>query len=86
MSASSEAAVVLPAHLHARPAGQVVQVAARFEAQVEIEYAGKVANARGVLGVMALGATAGTTVTLRATGPDAAEAVDAVAAVLTEAR
>ncbi|GAA4447012.1 HPr family phosphocarrier protein [Phytohabitans houttuyneae] len=86
MSASSEAAVVLPAHLHARPAGQVVQAAARFQAQVEIEYAGKVANARGVLAVMALGATAGTTVTLRATGPDAAEAVDAVAAVLTEAR
>ena len=86
MSASSEAAVVLPAHLHARPAGQVVQAAARFQAQVEIEYAGKVANARGVLAVMALGATAGTTVTLRATGPDAAEAVDAVAAVLTGAR
>jgi phosphotransferase system HPr-like phosphotransfer protein len=31
---------------------------------------------------MALGATAGTTVTLRATGLDAAEALDAVAAVL----
>ena len=82
MSVSSEIAVVLPAHLHARPAGQVVQAAARFQADVEIEYAGKVANARGVLAVMALGATAGTTVTLRATGPDAAEAVDAVAAVL----
>jgi phosphotransferase system HPr (HPr) family protein len=86
MSASSETAVVLPAHLHARPAGQVVQAAARFQAEVQIEYAGKVANARGVLAVMALGATAGTTVTLRATGPDAAEAVDAVVAVLTEAR
>lgn len=86
MSVSSEIAVVLPAHLHARPAGQVVQAAARFQAEVQIEYAGKVANARGVLAVMALGATAGTTVTLRATGPDAAEAVDAVVAVLTEAR
>ncbi|MDQ7904597.1 HPr family phosphocarrier protein [Phytohabitans sp. ZYX-F-186] len=85
MSVSSETAVVLPAHLHARPAGQVVQAAARFQAEVEIEYAGKVANARGVLAVMALGATAGTTVTLRASGPDAAEAVDAVAAVLSAA-
>jgi phosphotransferase system HPr (HPr) family protein len=77
--------VVLPAHLHARPAGQVVQAAARFQADVEIEYDGKVANARGVLAVMALGATAGATVTLRATGPDAAEALDAVAAVLSGA-
>lgn len=86
MSANSEASVVLPAHLHARPAGQVVQAAARFQAQVEIEYGDRVANARGVLAVMGLGATAGATVTLRATGTDAAEAVEAVAAVLTGAR
>jgi phosphocarrier protein HPr len=93
MSASSEGsagpreerAVVLPAHLHARPAGQVVQAAARFQAQIEIEYGDRVANARGVLAVMALGATAGTTVTLRATGADADAALDAVAAALTAA-
>ncbi|GAA4684975.1 HPr family phosphocarrier protein [Phytohabitans rumicis] len=82
MSVSCETAVVLPAHLHARPAGQVVQAAARFQAEIEIEYGDRVANARGVLAVMSLGATAGSTVTLRATGPDAAAALDAVAGVL----
>jgi phosphotransferase system HPr (HPr) family protein len=80
MSASSETTVVLPVALHARPAGKVVQAAARFEAQVEIEYRDRVVNARGVLGLMGLGATAGAAVTLRATG-----AVEAVAAVLTSA-
>jgi phosphocarrier protein HPr len=85
MSASSETTVVLPVALHARPAGKVVQAAARFEAQVEIEYRDRVVNARGVLGLMGLGATAGAAVTLRATGTDAAAAVEAVAAVLTSA-
>jgi phosphocarrier protein HPr len=85
MSASSETTVVLPVALHARPAGKVVQAAARFEAQVEIGYRDRVANARGVLGLMGLGATAGASVTLRATGADAAAAVEAVAAVLTSA-
>lgn len=85
MSASSETTVVLPVALHARPAGKVVQAAARFEAQVEIEYRDRVVNARGVLGLMGLGATAGAAVTLRATGADAAAAVEAVAAALTSA-
>jgi phosphocarrier protein HPr len=89
MSASSdvvaEVPVLLPAHLHARPAGRVVQAAARFTATVEICFDGKAANARGVLGVLALGATAGSTVVVRATGPDARAAADAVGAVLASA-
>ncbi|HWB34757.1 MAG TPA: HPr family phosphocarrier protein [Rugosimonospora sp.] len=77
--------VVLPAHLHARPAGQVVRTAAGFGATVEIGYGEKWAGARGVLGLLSLGATAGSTVHVRATGPDAADAAEAVAAVLTSA-
>ena len=82
MSPSSETAVVLPAPLHARPAGRLVQVAARFTALVEITYGEKVASARGILALLALGATAGQTVVLRATGSDAAAAVAACAEVL----
>ncbi|HEY2948193.1 MAG TPA: HPr family phosphocarrier protein [Micromonosporaceae bacterium] len=85
MPASSEARVVLPVHLHARPAGQVVQAATRFTSEIEISYGERTVSARGVLGVMALGATAGTTVVLRATGDDAAEAVTALAAMLATA-
>jgi phosphocarrier protein HPr len=82
MPASSEASVVLPAHLHARPAGQIVQAAARFTSDIQISCGDRTVNARGLLAVMALGATAGTTVVLRATGEDADEAVSALAAVL----
>jgi phosphotransferase system HPr (HPr) family protein len=80
-----EVAVELPAHLHARPAGQVVRVASGFTASVEIGYGARTANARGVLGLLSLGATAGTTVLVRASGPDAQAAADAVAAILATA-
>jgi len=74
--------IVLPAHLHARPAGALVRAAARFSSTVEVAYGGRTANARGVLAVMSLGATAGATVTLRATGDDAEEALKAAADAL----
>ena len=61
MSVSSEptpdctAMVVLPAHLHARPAGALVQAVARFASTVELTYQGRTVNARGVLGVGGFG-------------------------------
>lgn len=80
--ARHEAAVLLPADLHARPAGRLARAAAGFTSEVRLEYAGRTASPAGVLGVMALGATAGSTVTVRAEGPDAEEAVAALAAIL----
>ena len=82
MSESSEASVVLPAALHARPAGALVRATAPFDATIVIGYGDKSANARGVLGVLALGAPAGSTVVVRAEGPDALAAVKAAVEVL----
>jgi phosphotransferase system HPr (HPr) family protein len=80
-----EAQVVLPANLHARPAGQLARAAAGFSSTIEMDYDGRTINPTGVLGVMGLGATAGKTVTVRATGPDAREAVAALTEILTNA-
>jgi phosphocarrier protein HPr len=85
-SSDAQAPVVLGAALHARPAGQVVRAAAGFTAQVEISYGDRVAAARGILGLLALGAPAGATVLVRATGPDADAAVQAISRVLTTAQ
>ncbi|GIE35628.1 hypothetical protein Ait01nite_086730 [Actinoplanes italicus] len=82
MSPSSEVAVVLPAALHARPAGAVVRTAAGFHATVEIRYGERSASARSALRLMSLGAAAGTTVTVHAEGDDAPAAAAAVAEVL----
>jgi phosphotransferase system HPr (HPr) family protein len=80
-----ELSVTLPANLHARPAGKLAQAAAHFSSVIRLEYAGKSVNPKGVLAVMSLGATAGTTVTLRAEGADAEQAVQALADVLANA-
>ncbi len=86
MPASSERVVVLPKHLHARPAGQVVQAAARYAGTtVELVADGRTADARSILAVMGLGALAGSEVRVRAAGADPEAAADAVAAILGEA-
>jgi phosphotransferase system HPr (HPr) family protein len=87
VSASSEPGefaeeVRLTADLHARPAGALARTAARHAARVELVVADRVARASSVLEIMALGARAGTTVTLRAQGPGASEAVAELAAFL----
>ncbi|MBO8190147.1 HPr family phosphocarrier protein [Streptomyces oryzae] len=84
-STRREAQVVLPAHLHARPAGQLARAAGGFRSALELDYNGRTVNPTGVLGLMGLGATAGSTVTIRATGPDAHEAVTALTEILANA-
>lgn len=82
---SAERNVVLPADLHARPAGKLTRAAGGFSAITTLVAGERSANARSVLAVMALGATAGTEVSVRAVGADAAAAAEALAAVLAEA-
>ena len=90
MSASSEQTaeeyVVLPADLHARPAGQVTRAATACDARVWLAAPGRPeVDARSVLAVMGLGAVAGQSVRVRARGPQAVEAVSAVISVLSAA-
>jgi phosphocarrier protein HPr len=78
---SSETTVALPAgvDLHARPAADFVRTAMRYDATVAVAANGSKADAKSLLSVLALGARAGTTLTLRADGADAGEALDALA-------
>ena len=80
-----ETAVVLPAHLHARPAGQLARAAATFTSAIQLEHGDRTVNPTGVLAVMGLGATLGSTVTVRAEGPDAEQAVETLAQILAAA-
>jgi phosphotransferase system HPr (HPr) family protein len=85
MPASSEASIALAGDLHARPAGSLALAAAKFESSIQLMASGRSADAKSVLSVMGIGATSGQVVTVRATGPDAAEAVAAIAGILAEA-
>ncbi|MEV8432102.1 HPr family phosphocarrier protein [Streptomyces chartreusis] len=80
-----ETAVTLPANLHARPAGRLARAAAAFTSAIQLEYADRTVNPTGVLAVMGLGATVGSTVTVRAEGHDAEQAVAALAQILATA-
>ena len=63
--------------LHARPAGQISRAVRGLDAQVRVERADTAedASAASTLGLVALGAGAGTTIIVRAGGPDAQQAL-----------
>jgi len=71
--------------LHARPAGQLVQAAAKFTCDIRMEAGGRQVDAKRVLGVMQLGAAKGTLLTLTFDGPDEAEAAEALQTFLSQA-
>jgi phosphocarrier protein HPr len=81
----AEVTITLPANLHARPAGKLAQAAARFDSTIRLEHGGRTINPTGVLAVMSLGATTGTTVRITADGADADAAVRSLADILANA-
>jgi len=76
--------VRLPAgvDLHARPAGIVVRAAAQHDAAITLAAAGRTADAKSILQVLALGATAGSEITVSTAGAGASDALDAIAELL----
>jgi phosphocarrier protein HPr len=80
VQASSESTVALPAGvaLHARPAATFVKTALRFRSRMTVALDGKVADAKSILAVLALGAVGGTELRLTAEGEDAPDALAAL--------
>ncbi len=67
--------------LHARASAKLVQLVQGFESTIWLVGEGREVNAKSIIGVMMLAAGIGTPLTLRAEGPDEAQALDAVAAL-----
>jgi phosphocarrier protein FPr len=72
--------------LHARPATRFVKLAKSFESDVEIEKEGKAVSAKSSVKLMLLGVKEGQEVTVRATGADAIEAIEALVGYLENPR
>lgn len=70
--------------LHARAAAKLVQTAGSFDSRLWLLKDGEEVDAKSILGLLLLAAGQGSRVTLRAEGDDAAEAVDAVAALIAD--
>jgi phosphocarrier protein HPr len=64
--------------LHARPAAEIVKLASKFQSEITIVKDDLDVNGKSIMGVMMLAAEHGSSITLRAEGPDAAQALDAL--------
>ena len=68
--------------LHARAAAKLVSTASTHEAEVSIEKDGQEVNAKSIMGVMMLAAACGSQVTLKTSGADEREAMQALQALI----
>lgn len=68
--------------LHMRPADALAREAGRFQAKIELAYAGLRIDAKSILDILTLGAKHGAEVTVEAEGEDAEQAVAAIAGLI----
>ena len=68
--------------LHARPAAEIVKCASRYDSEITMVRDELEVNGKSIMGVMMLAAEYGSTLVVRANGPDAPEAVQAIASLI----
>ncbi len=68
--------------LHARAAAKLVHTAAKYEAEVHLLRDDEEVDAKSILGILMLAAAQGTRLTVRCDGIDELEALEAVAALI----
>jgi phosphocarrier protein HPr len=70
--------IVNESGIHARPAAEIVKLAAKYKSDITVCRDDLEVNGKSIMGVMMLAAECGATVTLRAEGPDADQALEAL--------
>ena len=75
---SKEVVVKNATGLHARPATLLVKKASSFKSDVSMEFNGKKANIKSLIGVLSLGVTTDANVTVIASGDDETLAVEEI--------
>jgi phosphocarrier protein len=68
--------------IHARAASRFAQIASRYAAEIEVERAGIRANGKSVIGLLMIVASQGSTILVRGKGPDAPDALEALASLV----
>ena len=68
--------------LHARASARFVQTVEKFDAEVRVMRCGEIVGGTSIMGLMMLAASPGTTITVEATGKEAAEVIAALAALI----
>jgi len=68
--------------LHARPAAEIVKAASKFKSEITLVRDDLEVNGKSIMGVMMLAAEYGSTLTLRASGPDEDAALEALCGLI----
>lgn len=74
--------IVNKSGLHARPAAQFVQTALQFKSTIKVGKASREVDGKSILGVLSLGITKGTRITLKAEGEDEVDAIETMMALI----
>jgi len=82
ITATREIRLPLAHGLHARPAARLAAAAAQFDAQVELNADGRSASTRSPVAMLALALSHGASLRLQGSGPQAVEAVAALAELI----
>lgn len=68
--------------LHARASAKIVEASARFQSEIHVVKDGNAVNGRSIMGLMMLAASIGSEIEITTEGPDAAEALTAMLALV----
>ena len=68
--------------LHARASAKFVRLASTFDAEVKVSKDGHTVDARSIMGLMMLAAGPGSAIEIEATGKEAAQAAEALTALV----
>jgi phosphocarrier protein len=68
--------------LHARASAKFVQTVEKFDADVRVMRCGETVGGTSIMGLMMLAASPGTSITVEATGKEAAQVIDALTALI----
>jgi phosphocarrier protein len=83
-TASRTVMIINERGLHARAATKLVQLAAKYPCEVTLEKDGHEVNGKSIMGVLMLVASKGTTLTVKAKGDKAAEAVSEIVKLIND--
>ncbi len=82
MTASATVEIINERGLHARASAKFVKLAAAYDAEVKVTKDDQAVDALSIMGLMMLAAGPGSTIDITAEGRQAAEAVDALVALV----
>ena len=79
---SCTATIINPLGLHARAAARFVHTASGFTSRIRVGKGGRETDGKSIMGLLLLAAAQGSVITLLADGPDEADAVAALCALI----